>query len=213
MKFNIPKQYVVMPFTADDRFFFRAIHNVALEKEHWKTGLPHGIGVQRDRYKDRIKTYLINAQDGCCAYCGMDFETLGDSHRDHIAPKAKHPKFIFRPDNIILSCPKCNGLNKKKDLETINHPPHSRYRKCDFIIIHPYYDNPEEHINYIVSSEGVLVRHITEKGRKTIDFFGLDSINFTETRAQCIKHNAYPLDAECIRLKNELLISRQSSYV
>ncbi len=208
MRFEIPRRYQVMPLTADDVAFFRAIYGIVLKKEHWEEGLPYGLNIKRDEYKNRIKSYLQAEQNDCCAYCGIDLEAFDNPHRDHIAPKSLYPHFIFRPDNIILACPRCNGLNKKKDKDTINQPASSRYRSCEFKIIHPYHDDPDRHLTYLAQSEGILVQHITDKGRQTIELFELDSVYFTQTRAQCVANNFHPLSPECIRLKDEFLRSR-----
>lgn len=209
MKFEIPRQYNIMPLNKEDRDFFRFIYNVPLRKEHWKQELPpRGAGVMRDAYKNRIKNYLQREQNNCCAYCGIGLDAFDNSHRDHIAPKSLHPQFIFRPDNIILACPRCNGLNKKNNADTINNPINRRYRHCDFNIVHPYFDNPSDHIYYIGHNQGVLIQYVTHKGRKTIELFELDSVYFTETRAQCLAYSFHPLDEECTRLKNDFLRSR-----
>lgn len=200
-----------MPLIKEDRDFFRFIYNVPLSKEHWEKGLtPYGAGVMRDAYKDRIKIYLQREQNNCCAYCGIGLEAFDNSHRDHIAPKSLYPQFIFRPDNIILACPRCNGLNKKNNANTINNPINRRYRNCNFNVIHPYFDNPTEHINYIGDNQGILIQYVTHKGRQTIILFELDSVHFTQTRAQCLAQSFYTLDEECTRLRDDFLRSRNT---
>lgn len=209
MKFKIPRKYNVMPLTQDDRNFFKFIYYVPLKKEHWEKGLElRGAGVMRNAYKNRIKIYLQQEQNNCCAYCGIGLEAFDNSHRDHIAPQSRYPQFIFRPDNIILACPRCNGLNKKNNANTINNPVNKRYRKCNFNIVHPYFDNPSEHICYVGDNRGILIQSITHKGRETINLFELDSVYFTETRAQCLAYSFHPLDEDCERLKTEFVRSR-----
>lgn len=200
-----------MTLNQDDKEFFKLIHYTPLKKEHWRAGLtPYRAGARRDEYKNRIKVYLEAEQNNCCAYCGISLETFGDSHRDHIAPASIYPQFLFRPDNLILACPRCNGLNKKKDANTISNLGSGRYRHCIFNVVHPYFDNPAEHIRYIADSTGILIQSTTVKGRNTVDLFELDSVHFTETRAQCINSNFHPLDAECTRLRDEFIRSRQA---
>ena len=157
MRFKIPHKYNIMPLSHEDVCFFRKIYTLELKKQHWDGGLPYGTNQKRDEYKKRIKDYLKKEQNGCCAYCGFDFETRGESHRDHIAPKALYPEFLFRPDNLILSCPVCNGLDMKKNADTIVAPVNKRYKSCNFSIVHPYFDDFNDHITYIPGSSGILV--------------------------------------------------------
>lgn len=188
MRFKIPHKYVSVKLTKDEYDFIRSLGK--LKALYWKGTVPgRGNGVKRDNYKNRIKKELLIIQEGCCAYCGLDFETRGESHRDHIAPKDDkfYPQFVFEPQNIILSCPVCNGLTVKSNTNTISSCKEN-YEECDFFIVHPYFDDYDKHIQYLGNEvrKGIIIKALTDKGKYTIDLFKLDSPHLTETRAQCI---------------------------
>jgi len=54
-----------------------------------------------------------------------------------------------------------------------------------FSVVHPYFDTPDDHIAYVDSQLKlpVAVQNKTEKGRKTIELFALDSPLATQARA------------------------------
>ena len=136
--------------------------------------------------KAKIKQQLVASQN-CCAYCGLKFKGDKDKQIEHIAPKAKfrQPQFTFTLHNLVLSCIYCNNLIVKGTKQTVVLPANNIYKKCNFLIIHPYFDNPNDHIDWTDNLDKILiqVKNNSAKGRESIKMFGLDSEGMSEMRA------------------------------
>ena len=136
----------------------------------------------------KIRSQLDNNQSKC-AYCGIKFKDKGDSQVEHIAAKSdtrppRHPEFTFTLKNLVLACVSCNGFSKKSTQETIANK-HKTYSKCTFTIVHPYFDNPDDHYDWVIDLTAVViqVKNGSPKGAESIRMFGLDSPEMTELRA------------------------------
>jgi uncharacterized protein (TIGR02646 family) len=138
--------------------------------------------------KPKIKKDLVDNQN-CCAYCGLPFKSSKDMQIEHIAPKAnfRYPEFTFELKNLVLSCGYCNDLIVKGSKVTIKEPRSNTYERCEFLLIHPYFDDPDDHIQWIEDDENdqvlIQVRNDSTKGIFSIDMFELDSIGMSELRA------------------------------
>lgn len=136
--------------------------------------------------KLKIRTQLKNNQS-VCAYCGLPFKGPKDKQIEHIAPKAKfrQPQFTFTLLNLVLSCGYCNDLIVKGTKPTVKVPAHKLYKKCNFLIVHPYFDNPDIHYEWTDNADEILiqVKDDSEKGRNSIKMFDLDSEGMTSLRA------------------------------
>lgn len=136
--------------------------------------------------KAKIRGQLI-ANQNCCAYCGLPFKGEKDKQIEHIAPKAKfrQPEFTFTLQNLVLSCVYCNNLIVKGSKPTIELPAPRFYKQCSFLIVHPYYDNPDNHYDWTDNGDKILiqVRNNSEKARASIKMFELDSEGMSELRA------------------------------
>jgi uncharacterized protein (TIGR02646 family) len=134
-------------------------------------------------FKDSLTDQLKIIQSRRCAYCGRHL--LEDSPaRDHIAPKESHPEFTFIPANLVLACYHCNTECKlATDTVLVNN---AIYQNCTFSIIHPYFDEPGEHIQFIGGENKILVQVISNssKGKTTVDLFHLASSELTKQRAK-----------------------------
>jgi len=128
----------------------------------------------RDELKLEIKNKLEGIQEPFCIYCGVHFEIVGVPEREHIAPKSKHPEFVFKPKNLALACHFCNGSSKKHNKETIEEK-NEKYDSCVFNIIHPYMDKYEDHLEFNDNATDVIIspKNGSPKGKATIDMFGL----------------------------------------
>lgn len=126
-----------------------------------------------DEYKTEItnlksaikKHYRINQQYKC-VYCGcQNLINHGSSwHIEHIIPKETNDKLMFYSENLCVSCPECNQYKGKRkvlidDLIDSN-------RSQDFIIVHPHYDNYDEHIECVDMIR--IPINGSAKGKKTI---------------------------------------------
>ena len=134
-------------------------------------------------FKSDVTTQLHTKQGRRCAYCGSYlFEE--NPHRDHIAPKSPYFKWTFWPVNLVLACYACN-TDRKKTFDTVAVIRPS-YRRTQFRIIHPYFDNPNDHLTFIGHRGSILIkpRNGSEKGRETIELFDLMSPERAKQRAK-----------------------------
>lgn len=131
-----------------------------------------------ENYKDHIRKKLGDNQSNKCAYCGNDLWLTSGAYIDHIAPQGEklYPEFRFERENLVLACDFCNGSSGKHEYDTIT-VPHSVYRKCIFNIVHPYFDNPDEHYAYLTNHRRnkILIRYKSPKGKNTIYRLHLNS--------------------------------------
>ncbi len=135
------------------------------------------------QFKDLLTTHLVVEQSCRCAYCG--FRLRGDKHhRDHIAPQEKYPEYIFEPSNIVLACYTCDS-DYKRTTDTIETQG-TEYGNCSFKIVHPYFDDPTQHIRFVSGNDGILITTVSNsaKGTFTIDLFKLASSDHTIQRAK-----------------------------
>ncbi|WP_146068072.1 HNH endonuclease [Cryobacterium sp. M96] len=116
--------------------------------------------------KSHIKTHYILEQSNRCCYCDHHLPT--NNHRmwdiEHIVPRLSHPQFMFRPDNLAVSCPDCN--REKGTFQMLVNARLVRYPviSAAFKLVHPHFDNFKDHIlrvNYVYVPK-------TKKGTETI---------------------------------------------
>jgi len=138
-------------------------------------------------FKEQILVQGRNIQGERCAWCTLPFGAVGRRRidRDHIAPASLHKKWTFHPKNLVLSCEFCNGLEVKKDIDTVNIL-HDDYDQCVFHIVHPYLDIVSDHIQFDNDEDElpVLIIGKTDKGKWTISNIKLDSSGLTTERAK-----------------------------
>ncbi|WP_342602811.1 hypothetical protein [Peribacillus sp. FSL E2-0159] len=163
--------------------------------------------------KKLIRVQLMKHQDAKCAYCGLAFDGTSRAEIEHIAPKGgkKRPKyttFTFTPYNLVLSCHLCNSPVKKGSKDTVSIFDVD-YKKCEFKIYHPYFDNPSDHFEWIADGYGVLIQHKTLKGSNSIKMFGLDDTAHIEARA---KEVVYKLLKSRDRKESEDLIQAALNF-
>lgn len=136
--------------------------------------------------KAKIKTQLTYNQE-CCAYCGLPFKGSKDKQIEHIAPKANYrqPQFTFTLHNLVLSCGYCNDLIVKGTKPTIELPEHRFYSRCNFLIVHPYFDDPDDYYDWTDNNDRILIqiKNNEEKAKYSIEMFGLDSEEMSGWRA------------------------------
>jgi len=141
----------------------------ALQRKSWKSSRGHARV-----FKNAITAQMLVIQSTRCAYCGSRLHGT-KHHRDHIAPKESHPEFTFLPENLVLACYTCDS-DYKWTVDTIVTKD-AAYANCTFSIIHPHFDEPSDHIQFISGVGGLLVQVVpgSTKGRATVDMFHLDS--------------------------------------
>lgn len=177
-----------------------------------------GQVARRKEIKEAIKTQLKLLQGTDCAFCGLDLNSRV-INIEHIAPKAAtlYPQFMFEKKNLILACSLCNGFEKKDTFNTIvNLSP--VYLNCTFNIIHPYFDNPDDHLEYITDPNNglaylVQVKEIggieSPKGRQSVNLFELDSVAMTQERYKDALLATFGIP----NFENLIDMVRQNSYV
>lgn len=132
--------------------------------------------------KHNIKDYLLRKQFLRCYYCEGEFYKnrtgVGEPTIDHIADKGTYPLFLYTPKNLVLACKECNGFNKKGTENVISEnsstTDYNIFTSQDFIIIHPYLDRKENHMEYIEHANIWRVVNNSPKGKETIRMFGLN---------------------------------------
>jgi uncharacterized protein (TIGR02646 family) len=129
-----------------------------------------------NRIKHRISLRTLLNQDRRCAFCDAIL-LVGSTHIEHIVPKGLHGEYTFEPLNLVSSCASCNSPSKKGESETVKTPLATRYCDNQFLIVHPYLDNPEDHIRYKDDLKIELdYANCSQKGQATIDLFDWDNL-------------------------------------
>lgn len=162
-------------------------NNVLLAKKPWD-----GVQWNDNDFKNEIKPLLRQILDDnqeVCAYCGLPFKGDKDKQIEHIAAKAsyRYPQFTFELQNLVLSCGYCNSLIVKGAKNTLAHPVSSNYQDCVFLLVHPYFDNPNDHYDWIEDEENdqiiIQVKDDSEKAHFSIEMFDLASQGMSELRS------------------------------
>lgn len=146
-----------------------------------------------DRQTNNVKAFKKAVREGGmllqqdrCAWCTLLLGARGrrTAHRDHIAPKKIYPDWTFSPTNIVISCEFCNGFSVKCDLDTIRKAA-LQYDKCEFWVVHPYFDEVTEHIGFSfdTAASGVVIKGLSDKGVWTVTNLKLDDPYLTILRA------------------------------
>lgn len=177
-----------------------------------------GQAARRDEIKTNIKEQLDILQGTECAFCGLDLRSRV-AQIEHIAPKGAglHPQFMFEKQNLILACSLCNGFEKKHTFNTIISLG-ATYAACTFNIVHPYFDDPNDHFEYESDPDNGLAYLIqvkkndgveSSKGRQSVDLFELDSVPMTQERYK----DALLATFEVPDFENLINLVKQNSYV
>lgn len=150
---------------------------------------PWGHGKQATKdFKKEVTRLMLMEQEKRCAYCGSRlFEKR--PHRDHIAPKESYKEWMFWPTNLVLSCYTCN-TDLKKTFDPVLVRRRS-YRRSEFSFVHPFFDDPKDHITYTSEDVKVLIKECNGslKGKKTIEVFELYTTERAKQRAKDYIHD------------------------
>ncbi|MCR3881035.1 HNH endonuclease [Klebsiella quasipneumoniae] len=158
-------------FSDESEKFIRKYDGVS--NDIWK-----GKGKEITKIREELREHYIPQQVGCCSYCRIDNP---QSHGltwdvEHIIPQGDFPQFLFEPRNLSLSCKDCNGSkNSKPVLDTskidvsVNYPSDGVF----FYIIHPHFDNYEEHIKIEKLGKRIIYHPSEGKGMYTYEICNL----------------------------------------
>ena len=159
-------------------------------------------------FKENLREDMYVKQNKRCAYCRIHVpKGCNPMHREHIVYKDEHPKWMFLPENLCVSCFWCN--NWKGTTEVLVDPKTVNYPKASngFKIIHPMYDRYSDHIELV---GGVLYKGITDKGIFTINTCHLYRVDLAEERVdqKMLAENKGSIIAELV-----YLTTQSSQYV
>lgn len=169
-------------FPAFDRAVVRELRTkvdgIETAQKHWK----RGYGKYK-AFKEQVTDAMKSEQSNRCAYCGTRLHEKRP-HRDHIAPKSPHFQWTFWPINLVLACYCCN-VDCKGEIDTVAVLSKS-YRRTVFTIVHPFLDDPAEHLDFEIADKSILVkpRHGSAKGANTISLFNLMDPERAKERAK-----------------------------
>lgn len=154
-------------------------------------------------FKDNIRIHLKLQQNGRCAFCRLRISTgTSWSNLEHLVSKTDYPQFLHKSDNLVYCCMRCNMSKVKKnvlinpieDKNAQEFPENSN----GFSIINPYYDNFEDHINFL---DGIIiVTNNSEKGTETIDAYKLFRSELAEDRAYELQLSKETLNEQLLQM-------------
>lgn len=146
---------------------------------------------------DDVKTALRNLQHGICCYCESYYghTTYGDV--EHYRPKAYYQQskgdqqhrpgyywLAYKWENLMYACEVCNRSYKQnyfplKDPSKRFDPVVRDISEEEPLLINPYKEeHPERHLTF----EGTKIKPLTDEGRASIEFYGLDRKELDEPR-------------------------------
>lgn len=173
------------------------------EKEHVQNILlPQGAAGWKDQkeitktLKVKIMKETLRSQRCRCAYCEMRIRR-GEEQIEHFVPKSVVGEFTYEPLNLFSSCGPCNSRLIKDDHGIIDETniDKNNYRNNSFLIVHPYLENPEDHIFYQDKERRIFdMDRCTELGKRTISFFGWDTSTAYENRVDVSNQRDYTDD-------------------
>jgi uncharacterized protein (TIGR02646 family) len=147
--------------------------------------------------KHKISKHTLDIQNCKCAYC-EELLLKGGVEVEHIANKAVYIAFTFEPLNLVSSCKSCNSTVNKGAKDTIQ-TYNSVYERCVFLIVHPFLDNPDEHILYKDKNKIVFdTNKCTRKGIFTIELFNWEEewAKYQRIKNAVFKEKGVPIDKE-----------------
>lgn len=191
-------------------------NDLALISQHFTNDHKDWNKAEFDILKKKIREFLIAEQGQKCTYCKSKVRrgtTLIPI--EHVVPKKKHPQFTFENNNLVIACPMCN--TKKSTKETLTNTNVATYptQSAGFLIINPYLDEYDDHLEII---ENIFICAKTMKGEKTIEICKLDRLDLAMEKAEdfyishsdvytMLMHNLiHARDAELQRRINEILL-------
>jgi uncharacterized protein (TIGR02646 family) len=122
-----------------------------------------------------FKEYLIDHMslqtNKCCCYCSLEALSTSGFELDHFIPQNVSMRWVYHPQNLILSCHRCNSIIKGK-----YNPVKSSggtYNQHKFKLFHPYLNRFDEH--FFWSWGNIFLNHKTPKGKFSIKFFKVNA--------------------------------------
>jgi hypothetical protein len=119
-----------------------------------------------EHIKPAIRQHYTREQNTTCPYCQMQLNSERGRMWDveHIIPRSTVENFMFHPLNLCVACVECNSAKSNK--KVTNSTAKKHYPRKGFTIIHPHFDNYQEHIKCI--HVGLFYFPRDSKGENTI---------------------------------------------
>lgn len=169
-------------FTADETVVITS----AFETEKpwaWKSNDPLYGPIQA--IKMRIQNFHLARHKFQCCYCRRNLRGAGPFmiDREHILPKSvpAYRPLTFTIWNLGISCKRCNMEYKKERVDFVVDcaDEDARLLSANYLLIHPNFDNYEDHISHSLNqANGRVVQKFTkhagsDKAEYTYTFFNL----------------------------------------
>jgi uncharacterized protein (TIGR02646 family) len=151
-----------------------------------------------------VKDKLISIFNNKCAYCECDTSAGSAYDAEHFRPIKHYYWLAYEWTNLLLSCRTCNTIHKRthfpleKETNRLkNHPIqlNGTFDKaaCHILsdglmaekplLLHPAIDKPMEHFIFLKDGN---VKYLTEKGRQSIQIYGLDRPELIKCRGDMV---------------------------
>lgn len=189
-------------YTADEQSYVNGTLK-PLKGKAWDDGT-----VKTKELKNRISTHTIIAQGGRCAYCETPL-IKGSLAIEHIAHKGKYGEFCFEPYNLVTACTSCNSPGNKGENDTIQGLVNRRdYADNRFKIVHPYFDNPDDHFKYMDANRTMYdTTHCSNEALETIKMMHWDETWAFSQRVRNARTSDIPIDV--LQLVGEIATYRR----
>jgi uncharacterized protein (TIGR02646 family) len=121
--------------------------------------------------RKHVRNHYRNAQRLKCAYCAevVGTRSAASAPIEHIVPRSTHPRFMFEPRNLCVTCADCNEYKNNKAVtrsEEVLSRKGVRYptQTDAFRVVHPHFDVYDKHIY----KSGRVYIPLSPKGNWTI---------------------------------------------
>lgn len=177
-----------------------------------------------------LKPLLRTIFRGKCAYCESNVMATGSGDIEMYRPKSIYPHLAYEWHNLLFSCAICNQRFKMDlfPLEGEKGEPLSggrgakvRPRRGEYrldisqerpLLLHPYFDQPEEHISF-TEHDGVFATGLSERGRVSIDVYGLNRADLAERRAKTWMNTRAMLQITLLKAVEKNALEEMTGYV
>ncbi len=124
-----------------------------------------------DSFKENFRVIIRQEQEKKCCFCKSYIkQRKQNADIEHFIPKSKHKRFTFHPENLAISCKRCNSVksihNPFDDSNIPNDSIENYPRSSEFYsLVHPHFDDYYVNIRII---DNVLIQAVTDKGWNTV---------------------------------------------
>lgn len=144
---------------------------------------------------DELKIHLHEVFHGKCGYCEIKIDSpkLGtvDRYRPNNGVREEKKYYqdlywwlAFEWNNLIYSCKDCNQF-KGNYFPVKNQRVLSEKDNIDLeerLLLNPYFDEPNQHLDYIIYGEPYHIYAVSDEGNQTIELLRLNRTNLIEGR-------------------------------